>query len=494
MAKYIDIKLRSKYDDTGAKKAKENIKGLAGMFDKLSEAIGGTNSYLGKAISNFIKGGIWEMAAYAVGFLGKKIIEWWTASERAEKEAMKASLENVKKVNEERLAALEKYREAYEKLRSTQDEITNHELKLKKDEIDATKELTKATLELEKANARRRGDKAGMAAIDEKMKAADYQAALASAEEEHIAAQKRANISDINKANIQKEINKVLEERKEVRNEMRDALQDVHLHNYDDDDSEAKKIANERYDELAKNEKALTKRLKGLWANREKEDRTKERAIKDQEKISAQIEALRIREQARVANDEATRQEELTRQKEADQKAVAEAERKAIAEAAKERERLDKEAHQKRMDMLKAEIAASEKLANPLKAVASAAQSEFDRAFAMYRDPEKAAAAIGEEKAYSADLDRLHRDATRYGGKWRIDELSRLMAAGDSQGVTDTLASWRKNSKFTPQVEAMVRASAAERTKTTAEDELRKIEHNTANLAAKVEELLTMKG
>ena len=146
------------------------------------------------------------------------------------------------------------------------------------------------------------------------------------------------------------------------------------------------------------------------------------------------------------------------------------------------------------MDMLKAEIAASEKLANPLKAVASAAQSEFDRAFAMYRDPEKAAAAIGEEKAYSADLDRLHRDATRYGGKWRIDELSRLMATGDSQGVTDTLASWRKNSKFTPQVEAMVRASAAERTKTTAEDELRKIEHNTANLAAKVEELLTMKG
>lgn len=40
----------------------------------------------------------------------------------------------------------------------------------------------------------------------------------------------------------------------------------------------------------------------------------------------------------------------------------------------------------------------------------------------------------------------------------------------------------------------MVRASAAERTKTTAEDELRKIESNTADLAAKLDELISMKG
>ena len=39
----------------------------------------------------------------------------------------------------------------------------------------------------------------------------------------------------------------------------------------------------------------------------------------------------------------------------------------------------------------------------------------------------------------------------------------------------------------------MVRASAAERAKTTAEDELRKIEANTAGLAEKLESLLAMK-
>ena len=124
----------------------------------------------------------------------------------------------------------------------------------------------------------------------------------------------------------------------------------------------------------------------------------------------------------------------------------------------------------------------------------AAAQSEFDRAFAAYRDPEKAAAQIGEERAYAADLKRLHKDASRYAGKWRIDELSRLMAAGDTQGMADTLEGWRKSSRFSPQVEAMVRASAAEQTKTTVEDELRKIETNTADLSAKLEELISMKG
>ncbi len=111
-----------------------------------------------------------------------------------------------------------------------------------------------------------------------------------------------------------------------------------------------------------------------------------------------------------------------------------------------------------------------------------------------FRDPTAAAAAVADGKSRAEDLDRFHRDASRYGGKWRIDELSRLMAAGDVRGQADALASWRKSSRFTPEVEAMVMASTAERTKTTAEDELRKIESNTADLAAKLDELISMKG
>ena len=159
---------------------------------------------------------------------------------------------------------------------------------------------------------------------------------------------------------------------------------------------------------------------------------------------------------------------------------------KAVAE---ERMRLDVEAHERRMAQLKEEQEAEKRKAEKQMSIASAAQSEFDRAFAMYRDPSRAAAEIGEEKDYRADLERLHRDARRYGGKWRIDELSALMSRGDTQGVSDTLAGWRKNSRFTPEVEAMVRASAAEQTKTTAEDELRKLNDKTESLAADIKTL-----
>ena len=196
------------------------------------------------------------------------------------------------------------------------------------------------------------------------------------------------------------------------------------------------------------------------------------------------------------------------------------AERKALErEVAAERERRESELHKRRMDDLREEIAAQKESATPLRTVAAAAQSEFDRAFAMYRDPSRAAAEIGEEKDYQNDLDRLHRDARGYGGKWRIDELSRLMSAGDTQGVTDTLKEWRRSKGFTPEIEAMVRASAAEKTKTTAEDELRKVNDkvasmsdvlkqmadsqsgklgtiadSTSGLAAKVDQLLKVKG
>ena len=162
---------------------------------------------------------------------------------------------------------------------------------------------------------------------------------------------------------------------------------------------------------------------------------------------------------------------------------------KAAQDAAKERDRLDRELHAKRMADLRAEIEEQKKAASPLSAVAASAQTEFERAFAMYRDPSRAAAEIGEEKDRSADLERLHRDANRYGGKWRIDELSQLMAAGDSQGVDSRLAEWRKSRSFSPEVEAMVRASAAEQTKTTAEDELRKLNEKTGELAQKLEQL-----
>ena len=178
----------------------------------------------------------------------------------------------------------------------------------------------------------------------------------------------------------------------------------------------------------------------------------------------------------------------------ADEKRKVEAARKAAEAEEKARIAAEEKLHQQRIANIKAEVAAQEKSATAKEHAISAAQTEFDRAFAMYRDPEQAAAQIAEERDYAADYKQLQKDASRYGGKWRIDELSRLMAAGDTAGQAATLEEWRKSSRFTPEVEAMVRAAAADKTRTTAEDELRQINANTKGLSQKLDELLKMKG
>lgn len=228
-------------------------------------------------------------------------------------------------------------------------------------------------------------------------------------------------------------------------------------------------------------------------ANQERSERRKKAKEEAAGTAKAEQEEKKSIREMFEESERARAEEAAKVQAEKDARVRAAAEARAAQDAARERDRLDRELHRRRMDDLRAEISAANGRGAGLQSVASAAQGAFDRAFAMYRDPSRAAAEIGEEKAYARDLDRLHADARRYGGSWRIAELSRLMASGDTEGQAAALAEWRKSRGFTPQVEAMVRASAAERAKTTAEDELRKIEANTAGLAEKLDNLLAMK-
>ena len=226
---------------------------------------------------------------------------------------------------------------------------------------------------------------------------------------------------------------------------------------------------------------------------------------KENEAAEAMIEARKLKEEnaaklvaAKKAEAEKKAAEEAAEKQaklDADNAKKVEAERVKAAEAEKKaREKAEAELHAQRIANIKSEIAAKETAANGLQSVAQQAQTEFDRAFAMYRSPEQAAAQIAEERDYAADYKQLQRDASRYGGKWRIDELSRLMAAGDTAGQAAKLEEWRKSSRFTPEVEAMVRAAAADKTRTTAEDELRQINANTKGLSQKLDDLLKMKG
>lgn len=178
---------------------------------------------------------------------------------------------------------------------------------------------------------------------------------------------------------------------------------------------------------------------------------------------------------------------EVENKKRAEEQKTTDAKKAAEAQA-------EADLHRQRLDNIKDEIKAKETAAKSAESVAQNAQTEFDRAFAMYRSEDKGAAQIAEERDYAADYKQLQKDANRYGGKWRIDELSRLMEAGDTRGQAAKLEEWRKSSRFTPEIESMVRAAAADQTRTTAEDELRQINANTKDLASKLDELLQVKG
>ena len=449
-----------------------NVKKLGNVFGELGGNVGGL-------ISNILKGGIWGVMAEVtrgVVSLGKKA---WDTLKKAKEEAKEAQLRifDTQSKGYANLAA------AIKNVAAAREESIKSASDSYKKELDAVHDLTRANLELARAQARARGDASAVSSIDAKI------------DEEDAATRRNQLVRNI--ADAQKRLDAANKEEKDAREHlgrvdvgMRTLRAQRPRTNLNDEDTRS------RYDAINKNLRSLSKTRNDLQKTIADADKKGDDAYKEMKNAQRALTAFDLREQAKRENAEADAREkeaEEVRKFEAEKKRLEEGiakERKALeADVAKERERLEKAAHERRMADIRKEIAAQKEVASVLTSRASAAQSEFDRAFAMYRDPSRAAAEIGEEKDYQSDLDRLHRDARRYGGKWRIDELSRLMSAGDTQGVTDALNTWRKTKGFTPEVEAMVRASAAEQTKTTAEEELRKVNDKVASMGETLKEM-----
>lgn len=471
----------------------------------LAGSLGGIGGKLTQMLGGIFTGGIWEIGARVISCAISLWNKWRDAAAEAAEKAAKAQ----EAAAERQQKALERLADVQRRVAAARQAAIADGTKQWKAERDAVNDLAKAMLELERAQARLRGDSAGVQKADDELSALDA------------AEQRKALVRNLNDARLRLAA---------ANTEQRGAQKRANAAEKAAKDATSGVFA---ASQLKQREAQRDRNLKIRDEAKADEEKARQKASAAQADIKnakAAIKAFDIRTQAKLVEDAAQAGEKKA---EAEKKA-AEERRKAAAKAAedrqkaeiaaaqavaKERERLEREAHNQRMADLRAEIAEQSKAASRQSAIASAAQSEFDKAFAMYRDPSRAAAVIGEEKDYRADLERLHADARRYGGKWRIDELSALMAAGDTQGVSDTLASWRKAKGFTPEVEAMVRASAAEQTKTTAEDELKKvnaeleklsssleslanerntkldgIERNTSGLAAKVDELLAVKG
>ena len=355
-------------------------------------------------------------------------------------------------------------------------EVAEKQKKIYDEEVDAINRMTKAQNELKRAQ------ELSLAVTQEQKDEINRRYDSANAEADETAAQdkrdnERRSLID-ERFRIQREIRQARKQQAEYRklfanggqigtDEWFEARDTIERKNKELEDNQRKLDAIDREDELAQT-LIETRKVKEETAAVEAEEKRKEEAKKAAEKI---------------AEEQNKKTEEQKRD-----------ELKQIEEIKRERIKAEQELHKLKVDNLKDEIDKQKSAADSQKSVASAAQTEFDRAFAMYRSPEQAAAQIAEERDYAADYKQLQKDASRYGGKWRIDELSRLMAAGDTQGQASMLEEWRKSSRFTPEVEAMVRAAAADKTRTTAEDELRQINANTKGLSQKLDELLKMKG
>lgn len=494
---------------------------------KLGNAFGEIGGNIGGLVSNILKGGIWGIAATAAKGVMSLASKAWENLKKAEKEALEASL----RIYDTQARGLANLAAAQKKVFAAREASINSAAQSYKKELDAVHDLTKANLELARAQARARGDTSAVASIDVKMKEEDAAAQRAQLVRNIADARKRLKVANEAKtaagelkARAEAEIkeNNATMPRTNLNDEdtraRRNALIRANRANYktragaEKSIVEADEKGDKAYEDLKSAQLALEAFDKRQAAQRiEAENAEREKAEEERKKAAE--------ERKKAAEEEAREVEKFNEKKKQLEKSIADERRRLALEEARERDRLDRELHKKRMDDLRAEIDAQKEEGNTLRSRASAAQSEFDKAFAMYRDPSRAAEEIGEEKDYQNDLDRLHRDARGYGGKWRIDELSRLMSAGDTQGVTDTLKEWRRSKGFTPEIEAMVRASAAEKTKTTAEDELRKVNDkvasmsevlkqiadsqsgklgaiadSTSGLAAKVDQLLQVKG
>ena len=355
-------------------------------------------------------------------------------------------------------------------------EIAEKQKKIYDEEVDAINRMTKAKNELKRAQ------ELSLAVTQEQKDEINRRYNSANAEADETAAQdkrdnERRSLMD-ERLRIQREIKQARKQQSEYRklfanggqigtDEWFEARDTIEKKNKELEDNRRKLDAIDREDELAQT-LIETRKVKEETAAVEAEEKREEEAKKAAAKIAD--------EQKKKAEDQ--KRDEL----------------KQIEEIKRERIKAEQELHNLKVENLKDEIDEQKRAADSQKSLASAAQTEFDRAFAMYRDPEQAAAQIADERDYAADYKQLQKDASRYGGKWRIDELSRLMAAGDTQGQAATLEEWRKSSRFTPEVEAMVRAAAADKTRTTAEDELRKLNKTTEETKTMLEQLLTMKG
>lgn len=222
-------------------------------------------------------------------------------------------------------------------------------------------------------------------------------------------------------------------------------------------------------DEQMKQDREFKRKQKKEREEREKtavegQAETKKRTIREMLDQSEQEKAAK--EAEKKANNE------LKAQMKAAEKAAAERARLDAQEAARRERQLQKEYADKirnHQNLLNAEREAEAEMRNNV----AAADAKLQQAWGWYRDKDSMAAQMAEEKANAAALKQFEKDFEKLKSRHR---------------------DWREAENLSVDDEAVRRVALAREEKQNAERHLSEIERNTAELAEKLEELLSMKG
>lgn len=491
-----------------ANKSKRDVTGLTRAVEILTSGAGKAAGNVGKLIKGVFSGGIWEIGAAAIRALWDY---FKSQAEKAAERAKKANEDFVKSIKDGVSSTAEAFNESARAMDAYLSRFTTA--------VDKVKELTKAEVELAKQMAIAHGmDPGAAAAAASDLNAQiDDEAAEKKLQREIAVQQKRVDAANEAESKINADLFKAMDakERAEAeydrkRNEkirrsakresttvMQTSAGAIYNIVTAEEAAESRKEVGREFDEsdegqaMRKNIDALAEQVK----NAEKEtSRLLEEADAAQAKIDNANTELETISTKRAARELAAENEIAQKIKEEDEKAAeaaqkaAEAEGKAKIEAAKkaaaEQERLDREAATRRQQQADKELA--DKIKNHQKLLQaeqgdaadarrrqSLAESKLQQAWGWYRDKDSMAAQMQEEKEDAAAKKQYEKDFEKLKSKHR---------------------DWRTVENLSVDEEATRRVALAKEEKEAADKHLAEIEKNTADLAAKLDELLSVKG
>ena len=448
-----------------------NANVLGQGISRLSTIFGGLGASIGGAVNMLLHGGVWGAAAEGVKTVIGAIQKWRAEAALAAEENAKA----FSKVQEKAKEEADQMKSSYQK----SNELIDAAAKKKIEDIELTKKQTKAELELAAAKARAAGRVKEAESLERQASGEDAKAAKESAKVTVEASQKKLDAAKKQARGMPGWENgqdfkfdaREWERQRRARNGrmmyLRQQIKDAengNIYNFAN-------AANPGFVEKPK------KSIDELKKELETEKQAKEAFI------------VQMKTARQAAQNIADAERVLTQARKEEKVAIVESQ-KSIFIGRTEAIKASKEEQLKALQDRQSKVSAPRA---GLTSEVSRWQGEFAQAFDLWRDPEAAQQAVDADRKRGEDMKAFRKAVNRYGGKGKIDEYARLMREGDEEGMQDRLTQWRKSSKFTPQVEQMVKAAAADQNRNAAEKSLAAIEKNTGDLAKKIDELLSLK-